>query len=83
MNIGELLLFLNPEDEVRYESDKFKLSVQILELEHKKCLSTTQAAQVVGLSIDEFMKYELGVDELSYLNYLVVINKLENYIKEE
>lgn len=68
-----------PEIEEKINTDQFKISEEILDIRFKKGLSFDEAAQVVGLSPEKYIKFEYGDSDINVSEYCKVIHKLKDY----
>ena len=68
-----------PEIEEIINTDQFKISEEILDIRFKKGLSFDDAAQVVGLSQEKYIKFEYGDSDINVSDYRKVLRKLKDY----
>lgn len=68
-----------PEIEELINTDQFKISEEILDARFEKGLSFDEAAQVVGLSREKYIKFEYGDNDISVSEYRDVLRKLRDY----
>lgn len=67
-----------PEIEERINTDQFKISEEILDARFEKKLSFEEAAQIVGLPKEEYIKFEYGDSDIKVLEYRKVLRKLKD-----
>lgn len=68
-----------PEIEEIINTDQFKISEEILDIRFEKGLSFDEAAKVVGLSREKYIKFEYGDNDISVSEYRDVLRKLRDY----
>ena len=60
-------------------TDQFKISEEILDTRFEKGLSFAEAVQVVGLSKENYIKFEYGDTDINVSEYRKVLHKLKDY----
>lgn len=60
-------------------TDQFKISEEILDIRFKKGLSFDEAAEVVGLPRENYIKFEYGDTDINVSEYHKVLRKLKDY----
>lgn len=83
MSIEELLMLLNPEDEIRYQSIQFQKSEEIIKIEMDNYLSTEKAADFLKITNEKMMNLELGSLLYSEEEYNKIILQLKKYPKSD
>lgn len=61
-------------------SEQYSLSEKIVQLKLKYFLSEITIAEIMGITLDEYLEFERGNIGIPVQNYKQQINKLENYI---
>lgn len=60
-------------------TDQFKISEEILDIRFEKGLSFDEAAEEVGLSRENYIKFEYGDSDINVSEYRKVLHKLKDY----
>lgn len=68
-----------PEIEEIINTDQFKISEEILNARFERGLSFNEAAQVVGLSRENYIKFEYSDTDINVSEYRKVLRKLKDY----
>lgn len=68
-----------PEIEEKINTDQFKISEEILDTRFEKGLSFEEAAQVVGLPNEKYIKFEYGDTDMPVSEYRKILRKLRDY----
>lgn len=67
------------EIEEKINTDQFKISEEILDTRFEKGLSFDEAAEVVGLPRENYIKFEYGDSDINVSEYRKVLRKLKDY----
>lgn len=83
MNIEFNELFTSPRIQEKLSSEQFKLSEILLDKRYDLNLNFAKVAEIVGLSTDEYIKYEYGSPDIPVDDYHKAIKKIEKYEKQQ
>lgn len=79
MNIEFNELFSSPKIKEKLSSEQFKLSEILLDKRYELNLSFAKISEIVGLSKDEYIKYEYGNTDIPVEDYYRAIKRIETY----
>lgn len=82
MNINFEQLFSSPKIKEKISSEQFKLSEILLDKRYELNLSFAKISNIVGLTEDEYIKYEYGNTQIPVEDYHKAIAKIEEYEKD-
>lgn len=82
MKAFDLLTTLNPSLKELSETPYYKLSKTLIRVRVRNYLSQKEAADALGLSLDEYVALEYFSEDIELEQYQNAINRLEQWLNE-
>lgn len=82
MKAFDLLTTLNPSLKELSETPYYKLSKTLIRVRVRNYLSQKEAANALGLSLDEYVSLEYFSEDIELEQYQNAINRLEQWLNE-
>lgn len=82
MKAFDLLTTLNPSLKELSETPYYKLSKTLIRVRVRNYLSQKEAADALGLSLDEYVSLEYFSEDIELEQYQNAINRLEQWLNE-
>ena len=77
MNIRELIFEIHPDLKEKYESEQYRLSNEIIKKKLQKNISQIEMANLMGLTLNDYLEMESGSLSFSPEYYQLVLDRLE------